>query len=91
MAPNETVVRKDFQKNKELCKCKTNLEPHKGRCGELEVRPGGGSGHQICSGEGLCPSGGIQNFLRGGSQAPPLWLTHTFHKQTQNPEAMADL
>lgn len=72
MAPNETVVRKDFQKNKELCKCKTNLEPHKGRCGELEVRPGGGSGHQICSGEGLCPSGGIQNFLRGGSQAPPL-------------------
>lgn len=64
------VVRKDFQKNKELCKCKTNLEPHKGRRGGLEVRPGGGSG--LGSGEGLCPSGGIQNIQPGGSQAPPL-------------------
>ena len=68
MAPNERVVRKDSQKSKELCKYTTNLEPHKGRCGALEVRPGGGSGPQICSGEGLCPSGGIQNILQGGSQ-----------------------
>ena len=52
-------------------------------------RPGGSSGHQVSSGEGLCPTG-VQDILGGGSQAPPR-DSHTLHKQTQSPEALAAL
>lgn len=75
MAPNETVVRKDFR-IRNYVSVKPTWNHIKGRCGELEVRPGGGSGHQICSGEGLVPFWRIQNFLPKSSQAPPLLDSH---------------
>lgn len=46
-------------------------------------RPGGGlSGHQICSGEGLCPLERFRTFW-GGRQPGSITLTHTYLPQAE--------